>query len=79
MHMSTKMLSKIFIFFWTPHFAAYISAYIRWPVPGGPYLNQDTLYHHSVNQLTCNLFCRKLGKRLNRLIRWARDQCLEQA
>ena len=36
--MSTKMLSKIFIFFRTPHFAAYISAYIRWPVPGGPYL-----------------------------------------
>ena len=32
------MLSKIFIFFRTPHFAAYISAYIRWPVPGGPYL-----------------------------------------
>ena len=34
-----KMLSKIFIFFRTPHFAAYISAYIRWPVPGGPYLS----------------------------------------
>ena len=43
MYMSTKMLSKIFIFFRTPHFAAYISAYIRWPVPDAPYLN-DTKF-----------------------------------
>ena len=36
--MSTKMVSKISIFFQTPHYVAYIIAYISWPVPGGLYL-----------------------------------------
>ena len=34
----TKNSPKTFNFFWSQDFAAYISAYIRWPVPDGPYL-----------------------------------------
>ena len=48
--MSTKMMSKIFIFFRTSHFATYISTYIRWPVPGVPYLI-DVFKDHLSNKL----------------------------
>ena len=33
-----KWCPKFFFFFGTSYFATYISAYIRWPVPGVPYL-----------------------------------------
>jgi hypothetical protein len=36
-HLSTKIAASFFIFFRRPDFAAYISNYISWPVPRGPY------------------------------------------
>ena len=52
-HMSMKMMSKIFIFFGTSYFAAYISAYIRWPVPGVPYLSYAWQWHKTLPKMVC--------------------------